>query len=64
MVWVKVEGFVGERADGLFKKKTEGFGPNRPGPSDFRLADAHRVRPLGRATSPSFTTLLVARRAI
>ena len=47
MVWDKVEGFGEVRAGGPDETKTDGFGPNQPGPSGFRLADARFVEPLG-----------------
>jgi hypothetical protein len=54
MVWGKVEGFGEVRAGGPDETKTEGFGPNQPGPSGFRLAGARFVEPLGRCTTSTF----------
>ena len=63
MVWDKVEGFGEVRAGGPDETKPDGFVPNQPGPSGLRLADAHIVRPLARATSPICTSFLVDRLA-
>jgi hypothetical protein len=61
MVWDKVEGFGEVRAGGPDETKTEGFGPNQPGPSGFRLAGARFVEPLGRCTTSTFASLLPER---
>jgi hypothetical protein len=58
MVWDKVEGVGEVRAGGPDETKTDGFGPNQPGPSGFRLADARFVEPLGRCTTSTFASLL------
>src|SRR5690606_8465925 len=57
----KAKGFVAGRAGCPDKTKTEGFGSIQPSPSGLRLGDAHRVRPLDRATSPLIATFLVDR---
>jgi hypothetical protein len=63
MVWVKVEGFGEGRTGGAAEPKPEGFGPNQPGPSGFRAADAHFVGSLGRSPATAFATLRVDRLA-
>jgi hypothetical protein len=63
MVWGKIEDFGEGRTGCPAETKAEGFDPNPPGPSGLRLADAHVVRPLGRATSPTFASFLVDRLA-
>ena len=63
MVWDKVEGFGEGRTGGTVETKADGIGPNQPGPSGFRLADAHGVRPLGRCTTSTFATLRADRLA-
>jgi hypothetical protein len=63
MVWDKAEGLVEGRTGCPAEMKADGFGPNQPGPSGLRLAGAHVVRPLGRATSPTFASFLVDRLA-
>jgi len=62
-VWDQAECFGEGRAGGPDKAEHGGFGPNRPGLLGFRLADAHGVRPLVRATSPLFASFLVDRLA-
>jgi hypothetical protein len=47
-MWAKVEGFGEGRAVRTVEPKPEGFGPNSPGPSGFRAADARFVEPVGR----------------
>ena len=61
MVWGKVEGFGEGRTFRTAEPKPEGFGPNQPGPSGFRAADAHFVGSLGRCTTSTFATLRVDR---
>jgi hypothetical protein len=63
MVWDTVEGFVAGRTGGTDKTKTDGFGPNQPGPSGLRLAGARFVGLLGRSPASTFTTLLPDRLA-
>ena len=63
MAWAKIEDFVEGRTGCPAETKTEGFGPNQPGPSGLRLADAHFVGPLGRCTTSTFASFLVDRLA-
>jgi hypothetical protein len=63
MVWAKIEDFGEGRTGCPAETKADGIGPNQPGPSGLRLADAHVVRPLDRATSPTFAAFLVDRLA-
>jgi hypothetical protein len=64
MVWDKVEGFGDGRTFRTVESKPEGFGPNQPGPSGFRAADAHFVGSLGRCTTSTFATFRVDRLAV
>jgi len=64
MVWDKIEDFIEGRTGCPAETEADGIGPNQPGPSGLRLASAHVVRPLGRATSPTFASFLVDRLAI
>jgi hypothetical protein len=59
---VKVKGFGEGRGGATAKPKTEGFGPNSPGPPGFRAAGAHRAGSLGRSPATAIAPLLVDRR--
>jgi len=47
MVWDKIEDFVEGRTGCPAETEADGIGPNQPGPSGLRLADAHVVGLLG-----------------